>query len=136
MRELTECQQRILAELDETWEDNVFSLLNATLAPTGAETDVKEFVGAVNDLVVRDFAFLGWETFYPRNRSILDKSASINLVSKLPDLFQFHKDVRLWKLRGGDMRIDRYPIAAVTDKGHEWGRGILNRRGFRWWTTE
>lgn len=136
MTDLTEYQQRILAELDETWEDNVFSLMNAAMQPAGAATEVFEFVAAIKDLIDRDFALLGWETFHPRNRSLLEKSPSIDLTSKLPDLFHFHDDAQLWKLRGGDMRKDRYPIVAVTDQGHEWGRGILNRRGFRWWRTE
>ena len=136
MPKLNEYQQRILAELDEIWEDNVFALLNSILDPAGEEGEVQAFVEAVASLIAQDMVILGWESFYPRNTELLSKSASTSLASTLSGMFEFKPLQRIWGLRSGDMKVQRYPIVSVTENGHDWGRGFLNARGFRWWIKD
>jgi hypothetical protein len=131
--ELDEFEQRVLAELDEVWEDNVFSLLNSILDPTGEGSEVRTFVDAVASLIARDMVVLGWQSFYPSNTELLSKSASTALISALAEMFEFRQSDQHWGWRDGDMKVQRYPIVCATEKGHEWGRGFLNARGFRWW---
>ena len=81
MTDLTEMEQRILAELEEAWRQNVFSMLNTIIDPAGDVQEVAVLQQALGELAERDYVVMAIEGFSPRNPQELGKAASLELSS-------------------------------------------------------
>jgi hypothetical protein len=133
MTGLTEFQQRILAELEEAWEQNVYTMLNTIIDPTGDDQEVALLQGALLDLVERDYVMMGMEGFAPRKPEELGKSASLELLSGLGDWFKFDTSDPHWTLSRGDFRKERIPVIYLSAAGELKAVEILTQRGYQWW---
>jgi hypothetical protein len=134
MTGLTEMEQRVLAELEEFWEENVFSMLNTIIIdPAGDVEEVALLEQALRGLVERDYVVIGFEGFVPRNAEKLGKSASLEVVSKLANWFKFDPASSYWTLSKGDFRKERYPVIFSTPAGRTKASEILDKRGYQWW---
>ncbi len=133
MTDLTEMEQRVLAELEEFWEENVFAMLNTIIDPTGDAHEVVLLQQALQDLVGRDDIIMGLEGFAPRNPEELGKSASLELLSSLGDWFRFDAADPHWTLSKGDIKKERVPVIYSTVAGRKKAVEILRRRGYQWW---
>lgn len=133
MTDLTEIEQRVLAELEEAWEQNVFAMLNAIIDPTGDAREVVQLEDALRNLVERDYVVMGLEGFAPRNPEELSKPASLELISGLNDWFRFDPADPHWTLSRGDIKRERIPVIYLIAAGQEKAVQILTQRGYQWW---
>jgi hypothetical protein len=130
---MIEWQQRILAELEERQEDNVFALLNTIETPRDDFAQLCGFKSALEQLIPAGTVLLGMEGFVPRNAQELDVSASLELLATLEKWFRFDETRSLWTLREGDLKTARIPFVFLTDDGLAKSREILEKRGYQWW---
>jgi hypothetical protein len=133
MSDLTEMQQRIVAELEEAWEQNVFSMLNTIIDPTGDAREVSSFQQALQGLIERDHVIMGLEGVARRSQEELGKSASLELISNLGDWFRFDTADSHWTLSKGDFRKERIPMIYLSSAGQQKAVAILTQRGYQWW---
>jgi hypothetical protein len=133
MTELTEMEQRILAELEELWEENVFAILNTIIDPAGDAQEVVLLQQALKGLVERDYVAVGYEGFAPRAPEKLGKDASLILVSNLEDWFRFDAASSYWTLSRGDIKEERIPVIFSTTEARKKADQILSERGYQWW---
>ena len=63
MIDLTEMEQRVLSELEEFWEENVFAMLNTIIEPAGDAREVALLQQALRGLVERDYVVMGLQGF-------------------------------------------------------------------------
>ena len=136
MPDLMEFEQRLLSELEELTEENVFALLNTITSPTGDSQDVAIIQNSLRTLVIREFVVLGLEAFLPSNPERLSKDSALELLSRLQDWFQFDAHNALWTLGLGDMKKDRIPIIYLTATGKAKAQEILGQRGYQWWRQQ
>jgi hypothetical protein len=133
MDDLTEMEQRVLSELEEFWEENVFAMLNTVIEPAGDNSEVRLLQQALKGLVERDHVIMGFESFHPPNPETLSKQASLELISSLREWFKFDLEDPHWTLRKGDIKKDRMPMIYSTASGREKAFEILDQRGYQWW---
>jgi hypothetical protein len=133
MTDLTEMEQRVIAELEEVWEQNIFSMLNTIVDPNGDVGEVAMLQEALKGLVERGFVAMGLEQFSPREQVKLDKQAALELVSHLGEWFRFDAETSFWTLSKGDFREVRYPVIFSTAEAREKAFQILDNRGYQWW---
>jgi hypothetical protein len=133
MSDLTEMEQRVLAELEEFWKENVFAMLNTIFDPTGDEREVTLLQEALRSLVERDYILMGLEGFFPSNPEKFTKSASLQLLSNLEGWFKFDSQDPHWTLSKGDIKKERIPMIFSTPAGRQKAGEILTQRGYQWW---
>lgn len=133
MSDLTEMEQRVLAELEEFWEENVFAMLNTIVDPTGDAQEVVLLQQALKELVKRDYVVMGYEGFVPSDPETLGKEASLELVSNLGDWFRFDTADTHWTLSKGDIKKERIPVIYSTKMAREKAFEVLDARGYQWW---
>jgi len=133
MADLTEMEQRVLAELEEFWKENVFAMLNTIIDPTGKDQEVGMLEEALRGLVERDFIVMGSEGFLPGNPEKLAKIDSLQLLSDLKDWFKFGSQDPHWTLSKGDIKNERIPMIFSTAAGRQKAAEILMQRGYQWW---
>ena len=136
MPDLTEMAQRILSELEEIWDQNVFSMLNTVVTPNGEAAQLAEFQAALAALVERDYVLMGYEGFVPRNPEQLSKERSLEMISSIPEWFAFDEAERFWTLSKGPYNEIRYPGIYSTQEGRDKAFEILDRRGYQWWRVD
>lgn len=130
---LTEIEQRVLAELQEFWVENVFSMINTIFDPTGDPSEVALLQQALKGLVERDCVVIGFEGFVPRDPEKLGKEQSLELVSNLGDWFRFDSANSFWTLSKGDIKKERIPAIFSNSEAREKAFDILEERGYQWW---
>ena len=131
--DLTEMEQRVLAELEEFWEQNVFAMLNTIIQPAGDAQEVAALQQSLVGLVERDYIVMGLEAFHPREVERFDKMASQELLASLGDWFKFDAADPPWTLARGDINKERIPIILSTASGRQKADEILRQRGYQWW---
>lgn len=119
---------RVLGEFDDKDMENVFSTLNAVVYATGDPAELATFCASLNILVMDGFIVLGFEkeSFIPE--TVLDKVASLDLVTRLPDWFRFDQEEKIWTLGRGTFRTDAIPFVMLTDAGR--GEALEVRKAF------
>lgn len=133
MTDLTEMEQRVLAELEELWEENVFAMLNTIITPEGSADEIVSLRCALAGLIERDYVILGLEGFSPRDPEKLSKNASLALVSGLEEWFKFDPASSYWTLSKGDIKKERIPVIFSNATGRGRASEILTERGYQWW---
>lgn len=136
MADLSEFGLRVLSELEELRVENVIAMLNTIVVPTGEIGEVTQLQRALLELVKAGLVEIGMEQFHPREDVVLESDEGLKVIDDLPAIFRFDSDEKLWDLRVGDMRKDRYPIILATSEGVDEGFKILSERGYQWWRTD
>jgi hypothetical protein len=128
-----EMQLRLLAELEEAHWNNVFSLLNTVIVPSGDLSEPGVMQDAVLAMVAEGKLLIGTEAFYPRKAELLSSEAAVEFASRLAEQFEFNARESYWTYVGGSMRTGRYPFVELTAEGLKAAEAILGQRGYRWW---
>jgi hypothetical protein len=135
MTMLPEIAQRILSELEDFREDNIFAMMNTVFEPDGTLDEVSTFADALTEIINADYATLVLERFYPRERKIQTKLNSLILVSKLRDWAVFDAPSRRWTLKDGDINRDAVPVVCLTGSGYSMATQLLHALGYQWWKS-
>ena len=133
MAALNEFSQRVLSELEELKVENAIAMLNTIIAPEGSESEVEQLKGALRELVNAGLVEMGIEQFHSRKEVVLEVDEGLSMIDRLPEVFTFDSEEKLWDLRDGNMLRDPYPIILATPEGVEAGFRILSERGYQWW---
>lgn len=129
-----ELADRILAELDERGADNLHSILNTVIEPTGSPHEIDGLGLALADMLRQKEAHLALETMYPRKTSRLGEADAEAMLAALHRWFKYDASQRYWMLGNGDPLKDEYPILVLSDIGQLRAQRLLEMRGYRWWT--
>lgn len=133
MVDLSEFGQRVLSELEELRVENVIAMLNTIAVPEGSESEVEQLKGALRELVNAGLVEMGMDQFHSRKEVVLEVEEGLSMIDRLPEIFTFSSEEKLWDLRDGNMLRDPYPIILATPEGVEQGFRILSERGYQWW---
>ncbi|MEZ5851838.1 MAG: hypothetical protein R3D68_14430 [Hyphomicrobiaceae bacterium] len=135
MSTLTELEQRILAELEEAGEESVQTLAVTLLDGTGSRDELMEFTSALISLVQNGFVLLSISRDEARRLEDLPMEASLKEISRIDSYLDFDQSLGRWMDRRHTTPPygPAYPYVVYTERGEETARGILKRRGYRWW---
>jgi hypothetical protein len=139
MRSLSELELRILAELEEAQAEEIFTVINTVIRPTGNWNEVNSYRAALTNLVNQDFVLMVRASVWDKatdkwdDQIVLSKAEALTLMHEIEDFFQFEQ--RNW-VEKYDHRSWRRPVIWVTDKGYKKAVEILDERGYQWWRRE
>lgn len=133
MSQLDEVSLRILAELEEAGEENIFSMLNTIIEPKGVDTEVVAFKQALGILLTEGLVTLGLGTSGSRTIEPKSLQESQSLIADLNSWFRFDMSRRLWTLGQGDLREATIPEIRLTKAGRARSEKVLGERGYQWW---
>ena len=136
MTRSSELSQRILSELEEPFEDNVFALLNSVGDGSGEQKELSGFIAALGWLVESDLVIAGLQRFIGNDRLLYDKQQSAILIGDLERWFRFDDAEGFWTLREGDIKTEKKPFIRLTELGLEEAGRVLDQRGYRWWDRD
>jgi hypothetical protein len=131
--EVHEQSQRILAYLDELSGENIFTIINSILDPTGHVKEIAVFGRALAYLLENDEITIQMRAFSARNTAGLGKDEALDLMAHLQEWFRFEASDPHWTLAEGDLRTKPIPELYITDKGQRKAVEILTARGVEWW---
>jgi hypothetical protein len=126
---LSELAQRILAELEEAWAENVTSTLNTVLDVKGESEELDAMFRALRELTLLDLIVLRDRVEPMGPVDTLDKARSLARLQDLKSLLWFDTDSQLWTQGSARARAE---IVAL-DAGLEAARKLLDQRGYQWW---
>lgn len=133
MVSLTEFAQRILAELEEVGENNVFSLLNTIIEPKGNQDETAGMQEALKSLLMANLVQMRLETHSgPIGLPLMPAEAMVE-CSDMSHWFTFDGASGYWTLGHGDLRDTAYPQIVLTAAGRAAAVQLLSRRGYQWW---
>ena len=133
MTDVSEIEQRILSEMEELRFDNIFSIINTVIDPTGYTVEIAEFADALRHLISQNFIDVRIEGFSPRDPELLTPHKLQELLTSFSDWFRFDSRRSLWTLKVGDLKTTRIPVIVVTPKGLLEARRLLAAQGYQWW---
>ena len=133
MLNLSELGQRILAELEEFREENIFAMLNTVLDPAGMSQEINDLEHALFELAATGLVVMGYERRAFNDHLRLDKSLSLELISSMAAWFRFDASRSCWTIRTGDLRRTDLPMIFLTETGLLEANSILDEKGYQWW---
>ena len=133
MDDASELADRIVSELDDRGSDNLHSLLNTVIEPTGSVDEVNRLKEALAKILKRELGHLALERMHPRSSSTLADADAVGMLSTLQQWFRFDVSTQCWTLGNGDPLKDSYPVLVLEENGFSHARDVLEIRGYRWW---
>lgn len=125
---------RILASLYEIGENDILSVLAATINSPQDAAEISKFKDGLALLVERADVTIGYETDNPREVRTLNKSAALGLLSRIEGLVKFHPGEQPhWTLVRGDAIKDSIPSVKLGASGRDKAYEIQMRLGYQWW---
>ena len=124
---IQEMADRILSELEEYPQDNPVALLNTVVEPAGGDAELAVLEAALHLLLTNK------EIVYPIIR--IRNAASPKVETRAEDLarlIKFDTEAHRWAYNNADPQRNVAEIR-ITDIGLTKARGLLERRGYRWW---
>ena len=128
MTELSEFAQRTLAELDEAGEENLPTLLNTILIPTGESNEFLGLRDAISSLLQENLVRIAFERDQSLRLKDISFEDSLSVVEHLSEHLIYNPEVRHWT--GGQRP---WPHVVSTERGKQRGNEILSVRGYQWW---
>lgn len=128
-----ELSQRILAYLEELSGENIFTIINSILEPTGHAKEVAVFRRSLAELLEKDEINIAMRAFGSMGGSEFERADAMSLVADLPNWFRFDTNDPHWTLAEGDLRTKPMPAIYITDIGRRKAVEILTVRGYEWW---
>jgi hypothetical protein len=125
--DVPEMMQRILAELEEAGEENVSSMLNTIVVPSGERSELAVYKSALAQLVEQDLVRVEFET--DDNSRPPPQQNATNIVQSLDTYLRYSGEDREWGFVDGN----RAPVVIGTDSGLARAEAILEDRGYQWW---
>ena len=140
MIEHKELEQRILAELEEAWEETVGTLINTITERTGDPAEVHNCFAAISSLIDRDLVRMSNSRGADRRLEALSLSASLEVLNALQPKFTYSSVQRLWQdnsaFADGPPYREYFPHVLPTEEGKAVGISILTGRGYQWWRVK
>lgn len=127
--ELTELEERALAELSEFWRENFPTLANTVSDGSGTDAELQALKAAFEGLVAAGFAVVGIADDNATQLERLSKEESQAVLSEISQHLRLKPDHGHWT--GGERP---WPELAITDAGRAQADAILEKYGGeRWW---
>lgn len=128
---LSEIAMRILAELEEEKVENVTSTMNTVLDAKGDTNELSEIKEALKQLVMEDFAIIGYADGETTRFNAASKEQSLEDIAALDRFISYRTADRLWVW---DKKASRAEIR-VSQSGLSIARKLLEDRGYQWWRS-
>lgn len=135
MSTLSELEMRILSELEEAGQEDVFTLMVTVMEPVGDASEVEQMCAALESLVSADFVRMSTEHDTVLALRELPKDESLVVIAQLPPNLRFQADGSYWTdiRRTGRPFEDTFPYVLGTETGVAKALEILTERGYQWW---
>jgi N-acetylglucosamine kinase-like BadF-type ATPase len=133
MSKLSETAQRILGEMEEFQYEDVYNLINAIQKPSGAASEVAEFVAAVRELLREEMVTFALDDWKNDDVKWINTMEAMKILKTPEELFVFDIEGSIWTTATGDYRTAIRPSLQTTDKGNEVAFKIVDERGYKWW---
>ena len=134
MIDVSELQCRMLGELEELRDENIFSLLNTIFFDCSDTTSAPNVQAAVTGLVANGDLHIGTEAYDPRKKVVLFENAdAVAFASRISEWLAYDEAKNEWTLARGDIKVDPIPLLVLTEQGLAAARRLLGSRGYRWW---
>lgn len=135
--QLSELQMRILAELEEAGEENVPTIMNTVMEPTGDPSEVDAIQQALEGLVQADFISMSIDLDAAKRLKVLSQDQSLAVIADLRAGLGFRASDRHWMdiRRKGPPYSWSFPYILATSEARRKGREILMERGHNWWRS-
>lgn len=127
MIDVPEIMQRILAELEEAGEENLSSMLNTIVKPSGERSELVTYAAALAQLVEQGLVRVEFES--DENSSAPRQGGETDIIQNLNHHLRFSGDDGEWAL----IDAERAPVIIGTDVGLTQAEAILDDRGYQWW---
>lgn len=119
--------QRILAELEEAGEENISSMLNTIVMPSGDRSELATYATALAQLVEQGLVRVEFES--DENSTPLQQAGAADIIRDLDHHLHFSGEDGEW----GFIDTERTPVIIGTDSGLARAEAILEDRGYQWW---
>lgn len=107
---------KIFVELEELHVQNIFSLLNTVIEPTGNVQELHDYRDVLIDWASNGYIVIGVDD-KDRADEDLNAGQTVEFLGRLEELFRFDEEGAHWTLRDGDVRTTELPAVILTDKG-------------------
>ncbi|MBS0269998.1 MAG: hypothetical protein JSS54_13610 [Proteobacteria bacterium] len=125
---MQEYEKRILSELEEAGEENLPTLLNTIITPTGNPNERNEFQAALTNLLQKGFIKIALERDANKRLKDMSDHDSFALLARITEHLVFKTQSGRWT--GG---ARPWPEVVYTEVGKLEGRRILQEYGYQWW---
>ena len=115
---------KIFVELEELRVQDLISLLNTVIVPTGSKEDL-ELYGDVLAGLVRDGCLSIGYDHKDRINEDLNKEKAIEFLTTLGDIASFDANSNYWKLTDREVKTDDRLAVILTDKGLQKAIDVL-----------
>lgn len=135
MSTLSELEMRILSELEEAGQEDVFTLMVTVMNPSGEASEVEQVCEALTNLVRAGLVRMSVDRDAGLALRELPQDGSLTIIAQLPPNLRFQTEGSYWAdiRRTGRPFEDTFPYVLGTETGIARAFEILTERGYRWW---
>lgn len=133
MTTIDEVCNRLLATLEESWEQNIFTLINTVFEPP-SRSDLVEFCEAVRSLHRKGLAQFSWDTVKPGRCPPMSEAETVEFLRSMESWFVLADD-GYWTCSKGDFGRMNIPQVVIGEAGALIGLKLEYERGTEWWTA-
>jgi hypothetical protein len=119
---------RILSELEEAGHENLPTIINTVMEPSGGDDERNQIRDALVGLVSADLVQMALNRGSADGLESLSKDQSLALLAGIDEHLRFKSGAGHWT--GGQRP---WPEVMNTEAGNEKAFEILNERGYQWW---
>jgi hypothetical protein len=126
---------RVLSELEESGQEDVVTMINTVMPPTGEKSELVGLQRALKNLVQADYVTMSMDLDSSRKFRSLSGPESLDVIADLESGLRFDNETKLWtdtRHEGPPYRL-AFPYILNTVAGKEKGFQILDERGYQWW---
>lgn len=135
MSALSELEMRILSELEEAGQEDVFTLMVTVMKPVGEVREVEQMCEALTNLVRADLVRMSADRDADLALRELPQDKSLMIIAQLPPNLHFQTEGGYWAdiRRTSRPLEDTFPYVLGTETGIAKALEILTDRGYQWW---
>ncbi|WP_048649116.1 hypothetical protein [Nitratireductor soli] len=132
MTMIEEIGARILATLEETWADNVFTLINTVYEPPSS-ADLEEYCNAIRMLHQKGIVRFSWRILKAGKSPAMSEAETAEFLRLMESWFVLGGDGN-WTCGRGDIRTMDIPRLFIREAGARIAEKLVDERGTEWWT--
>jgi len=135
MSALSELEMRILSELEEAGQEDVFTLMVTVMNPSGEASEVEQMCEALSNLVRAGLVRMSVDRDVGLALRELPQDESLLTIAELAPNLRFQAEGGYWTdiRRTGRPFEDTFPYVLGTETGIARAFEILTERGYQWW---
>ena len=136
MLTLEELEFRILAELEESGEGDVQTVMNVVLLGEHSSVDLNLYLGALRSLTTRDHIRLSTSLGPDKRLADLSIQESLREIDAQQSRLSYDQIQKYWidTSRTGPPYGLNFPYVVLTAKGRAQSVAVLTERGYQWWS--